>query len=60
MLQLRRRLDLAEEALAAESCRELGMEDLDGNVKIVLDVAREVYSSHAAAPELPLDEVVVR
>ena len=47
-----------QEALAAERRGELGMEDLDGDVAVVLEVAREVDRRHAAAAELALDAVV--
>src|SRR5688572_17557012 len=60
VLKLRRRLDLAEETFATERGCELGMQDLDGNVPIVFDIAREIHCRHAAASELPLDAVLVR
>ena len=36
---------------------ELGMQHLEGDVAVVLEVVGEVDRGHAAAPELPLDAV---
>ena len=54
---LRRRLDLGEEALAAERGAELRVEHLDGDVAIVLEVVGEIDGRHATRAELPLDAV---
>ena len=59
MLQLRRGPDLAQEPLAAERRAEVGMQHLDGDVAIVLEVVREIDGGHAAGAELALDAVAV-
>ncbi len=59
MLQTRRRADLGEEPLAAERRAELGMEDLDGDVAVVLQVVREIHGRHAAGAELALDAIAL-
>ena len=57
MLQLRRRLDLGEESLGAEGRGELGMQDLDRDVAIVPEVAREIDRRHSADSDLAVDTV---
>ena len=52
-------LDLGEEALGADDGPEFGLEDLDGDEAIVLEVVREVDGGHAALPELALNAVAV-
>ena len=59
MLELRRKLDLAEEALGAERGGELGAEHLEGDQALVPQVAREIDRGHTALPELALDHVAV-
>jgi hypothetical protein len=51
--------DLALKALRAKARRELGMQDLEGDQPIVLDVAREVDRGHPALAELALEKVAV-
>ena len=51
--------DLAQEALGAERGGELGAEDLDGDLAVVLEVVGEVDRGHAALAELALDAVAV-
>ena len=51
-------LDLAQEPLTAERGAELGMQHLDGDVAIVLEIVREVDGRHAAGAELALDAIV--
>ena len=51
--------DLAEEPLGAERVGEFGVEDLDRDRAIVLEIVREVDGGHAALPELALDAVAV-
>ena len=58
MLQPRRGPDLAQESLTAERRAEVGVEHLDGDVAIVLEVVREVDCRHAARAELALDAVM--
>ena len=48
-----------EEPLGAEHRAELGAEDLEGDLAIVLQVAGEVDDGHAAGAELALDDVAV-
>ncbi len=52
-------LDFREEAFGTERGGELGPQDLDGDVAIVLEVLREIDRGHAARAELPLDAVAV-
>ena len=52
-------LHFREEALGAERGGELGAQDLDGDVAIVLEVVREIDGGHAARAELALDAVAV-
>ena len=57
MQKLRSRLDLAQESLATERRAEIGMQRLDGDVAIVLEIVREIDGGHAARAELTLDAV---
>ena len=57
MLEARRRPDLAQKAIGTEDRAELGVQHLDGDVPLVLDVVREVDSGHAPSTELALDDV---
>jgi hypothetical protein len=59
MLQRRRRLDLHHEPLGAEYGRELGFEDFDRDVPVVLEILREVDRGHPAGAELALEAVSV-
>ena len=59
MLQRRDGLDLAQEPLGADHGGELGLEDLDGDLAVVLEVLGEVDRGHAARAELALDAVAV-
>ena len=52
-------LDLAQEALGADDGGELGAEDLDRDLAVVLQVLGEVDRGHAALADLPLDAVAV-
>ncbi len=58
MLQPGGELDLAEEALGAERGGQLGVEHLERDRAVVLQVLGEEDRGHAAAPELPLEGVV--
>jgi hypothetical protein len=51
--------DLPEEPLRAQCGAELGVEDLEGDQAIVLEVVGEVDRSHAAPAELALDHIAV-
>ena len=59
MLQRGRRLDLDHEPLGAEHRGEFGLEDLDRDLAVVLEVLGEVDRRHAAGAELALDAVAV-
>ena len=59
MLQARRGADLGEEALAAERRAQVGVQHLDGDVAIVLEIVREVHGGHAALAELAVEAVAV-
>ena len=59
MLQVGDGLDLAEEPLGADDGREVGPEDLDGDLALVAEVAGEVDGGHAALAQLALDAVAV-
>ena len=59
VLQPRGELDLAEEALRPERQGKLGVEDLERDPAVVLEVAREPDRGHAAAAELALERIVV-
>ena len=57
VLQVGRRLDLGDEPLAADHCRELGLEDLERHAALVSDVLGQVDRGHAALTDLALDPV---
>ena len=57
MLQAGGDANLAEESLGAEDGAELGIEDLERDAPVVLDVARQVDGGHAAAPDLAIEDV---
>ena len=55
MLQVGGDPDLRQEPLGAEDGGELGAEDFDGDLAVVLQVVGEVDGGHAAAAELALE-----
>ena len=57
MLEVRSRLDLSQEALGADDCCELGLQHLQRDFALVLDVLRWVDGRHAAFTEFGLDAV---
>lgn len=57
MLQPRRGLDLGEESIGAENCTEFRMQQLDGDVAVVLVIVREVHGRHVPRAELTLDAI---
>jgi hypothetical protein len=57
MLQPRRQLDFALEALGAQRCRQLRLENLERYGTIVLDVARKVDRRHTATAKLPFNRI---
>jgi len=54
MLQVRRDLDFSEEPVNAEHRAELGLEHLERDLAVVLDVARKVDGRHAAGADFAL------
>ena len=58
MLQPRGRTDLAQEPLATERRAEVGMQHLDGDIAIVLEIMGEIHGGHAARAEFAFDAVV--
>ncbi len=59
MVELRGDLDLTEETLRAECCRQLRAQDLQGYLPVELEVFDEVDGRHAAGAEFALDTVAV-
>ena len=59
MLQARGGLDLGEEAVTADDGAQLGVQDLDGDLAVVLQVFGEVDRGHAALAQLALEAVAV-
>ena len=59
MLQPSRDLDLPEEAVGAETQRQLGVQDLDGHRPVVAYVLREIHRRHPTAPDLPVEVVAL-
>ena len=57
MLQIRGRLDLCEEALGADDRSQLRLEDLEGDLPLVLQVIREIDRRHPAFAQFALDAV---
>ena len=59
MLEPSGRPDLAQETLRTEGGTEVGVEDLEGDRAVVLEVVREIDSRHPAPAELALQPVAV-
>src|SRR5437763_13478905 len=59
MLQARRGPDLDDESLGSEHRRQLGLEHLDRDLAIVLEVVGEIDRRHAALAQLALDAVAI-
>ena len=57
MLQVRGDADFGEEPLDAEHGAQVGVEDLERDGSVVLDVAREIDRGHAATADLSVDRV---
>ena len=57
MLQTGRGADLGQEALATERRAQVGMQHLDGDVAVVLEIVREVHGGHAAGAELAVEAI---
>src|SRR2546427_659760 len=59
MVEPSRGVYLAEKPLRAERCGQLGLQDLNGDLAVVLPVLSEVDRRHPPAAELALDRVAV-
>ena len=57
MVEPCRDLDLAQEALVAERRGKLGLQDLEGDGAVVLEVLGQIDRGHPAAAEFALDRV---
>src|SRR5688572_19030262 len=59
MMQVGEDLDLTEKALCTERRGDIGTENLDRHVAMVLEIACEIYRGHRAASELAIDGIAV-
>ena len=59
MLQRRSGLDLDDEPLGAEHRGQLGLEHLERDLAVVLEVLRQKHRGHAALTEFALDAIAV-
>jgi hypothetical protein len=59
MSETGKELDLTSEPLGSQDVEEVGVKSLEGNGSVVLEVSGQEYRSHAAAPELALEDVSV-
>ena len=59
VLEVRRCLDLGEEAIGTDDSGELGSQHLHCDAPVVLDILSEINRCHAARAELPLDAIAV-
>ena len=57
MLQVRGGLDLDQEPLGADDGGQFGLQDLERDLAVVLQVLGQVHRGHAALAELALDAV---
>ncbi len=57
MLQIRGRLDLGQEPLGSHDCSELGLQDLQGDFALMLQVVGQVDGGHPTLTQLTLDGV---
>ena len=60
MFEVTRCLDFREEAVDTNRGCDFGSQHLDGDVALVLQVAREVDGRHAAGAELAFDSIARR
>jgi hypothetical protein len=58
MLQVGGDADFAKEPLRAQRGGELGPDDLDGDLAIVLEVVSQEHDRHSTTPELPVERVL--
>ena len=59
MIQSCREPDLTQKPLRSERRREIGMQHLERDDAIVLDVLRQIHCRHSAAAELAIDYVAL-
>ena len=57
MLEVRGGFDFSEESLCTHHCSQLGLQDLERDVAVVLEVFSEVDRSHPTLTDLTLDAV---
>jgi hypothetical protein len=57
MLKLGGDVDLVQEPLGPERTHQLGTQDLERHVAVVLSVVCQIHRGHPAVPELALDHV---
>jgi hypothetical protein len=55
--RVRRRLDLGQEAVGSDHGGQLGFEDLEGDLPLVLQVVGKIDRRHTALTEFGLDAV---
>ena len=59
MLQARRGADFAQEPFAAKRRTQVGVQHLDGDIALVLEIVREVHGGHAAGAEFAVEAVAI-
>ena len=59
MLEAGRELDFAQKPFAAEGHGDLGAQRLEGDESFVAGIARQVDERHAAASQLPINDVMI-
>jgi len=57
VVKLGSNLDFAEEAIGRQGGAEVGVEDLDGDLSVVLEVLGQVDRGHTTAAQLAEDSV---
>jgi len=57
MIQVGRDLDFLEKPIAPDQRREVGLEDLDGDLAMVPEIVGEINRRHAAGADGPLDPI---
>jgi hypothetical protein len=59
MVQVGRNSDFVEEPFSPNNERQLGLQDFDRHLPVVLEVAGQIDSRHAPSANFPLDCVAV-
>jgi hypothetical protein len=59
MIEARRDLDLAQEALRTERCGHLGAQHFHRHLAVMLEIQGFVHGGHAALPKWPVESVAV-